>query len=181
MTEPMGYNDQFDDLPNEDASWEKMNRLLDEEEKKRRVLPFWLRFSGLCILLIGAAVGGYVMVNGDNASQAVTEADFPERTQSPKPVTTTGAKETNITSEHSETTANTDNKLSPQHRNTTVQAGKQSATETSQDNIEVQKKVTVETASPKKPVTYQNNSGTVSKKTVSRNAGSVVLRDKVQK
>lgn len=70
MTEPIGYNDNhFDDLPNEDRSWEKMNRMLDEDDRRRRAVPFWFRFSALGVLLLGLGFAGWMMFSGDGSSK----------------------------------------------------------------------------------------------------------------
>ncbi|HEY1021449.1 MAG TPA: hypothetical protein VGE06_04020, partial [Flavisolibacter sp.] len=53
---------QWDDLPlpNEEEAWQKMQRLLEEKDRRRRLLPFWFwRYGLLGILVVGLATGGY--------------------------------------------------------------------------------------------------------------------------
>jgi hypothetical protein len=63
MKDEKAYQDeQWNDLPLPDAdkAWQKMELLLDEDKKRRRLLPFWFwRYGGLALLLVGLAVGGW--------------------------------------------------------------------------------------------------------------------------
>lgn len=67
------HDEQWDDmpLPNEDAAWQKMNLLLEKEEKRCRFLPFWLWRYGLAgLLLFGLATGGYFLLGRNDGGQA---------------------------------------------------------------------------------------------------------------
>lgn len=62
------HDEQWDDmpLPNEEEAWLKMKRLLDIEDRRRRLLPFWFwRYALLGLLLVGTAAGGYFLLNQD--------------------------------------------------------------------------------------------------------------------
>ena len=84
MTEPIGYNDEhFDDLPNEDASWNKMSQLLDKDERRRRVLPFWMKFSGLLVLMLAMGVGGWMIFSGKNSDAGNIVVNSPDRSGNP--------------------------------------------------------------------------------------------------
>lgn len=69
MSEEQRYNDeQWADLPLPDGetAWQKMELLLDKEEKRRRVLPFWFwRYAGPGLLAVGMAVGGWLWFGGN--------------------------------------------------------------------------------------------------------------------
>lgn len=62
MSENLPHHDeQWDDLPlpNEEEAWQKMQLLLEQKDKRRR-LPFWFwQFTLLGILVGGMATGGY--------------------------------------------------------------------------------------------------------------------------
>jgi hypothetical protein len=63
-------DEQWDDLPLPDGNtaWQRMELLLDEEEKRRRVLPFWLwRYGGLSLLLAGLLVAAWFAWLNPNA------------------------------------------------------------------------------------------------------------------
>ncbi len=69
MKEPIGYNDeQFDDLPDQDASWRKMEKLLDQEDRRRRMVPVWFRWPVMVVFLAGilAVAIFYVSQTGDD-------------------------------------------------------------------------------------------------------------------
>lgn len=72
MSENLPYHDeQWDDLPlpNEAEAWQKMQRLLEEKDRRRRLLPFWFwRYGLLGILLAGLATGGYFLLGKDSAT-----------------------------------------------------------------------------------------------------------------
>src|SRR5688500_614497 len=72
MSENLPYHDeQWDDLPlpNEAEAWQKMQRLLEEKDRRRRLLPFWFwRYGLLGILLAGLATGGYFLLGKDSVT-----------------------------------------------------------------------------------------------------------------
>ncbi|HEV7333359.1 MAG TPA: hypothetical protein VGN63_20150 [Flavisolibacter sp.] len=73
MSENLPYHDeQWENLPlpNEEEAWLKMQLLLDEQDKRRRLLPFWFwRYVSLGMLLAGIATGGYFLLNRNNLQQ----------------------------------------------------------------------------------------------------------------
>ena len=86
MSENFSYNDeQRDDLPlpNEEEAWQKMKLLLDEEDKRRRVLPFWFWRYGLSgLLFLGLATGGYFLLNttrNDKQTSTTTRQNVPQQ------------------------------------------------------------------------------------------------------
>lgn len=62
IDQPPYNNEPWDDLPLPDAeaSWQKMKLLLEEDERRRRIvpLPFW-RYAGLAMLMIALIAGGW--------------------------------------------------------------------------------------------------------------------------
>jgi hypothetical protein len=76
MKEPIGYNDdRFSDLPDADASWEKMKQLLDDDDRRRRVIPFWLRWAGLGVLFAGVMAAGWFFLAKDPDGGAATSSE----------------------------------------------------------------------------------------------------------
>jgi hypothetical protein len=60
------HDEQWDDmpLPNQEEAWQKMKRMLDREEDRRRFLPFWFwRYGVLGLLLLVTTAGGYWLLN----------------------------------------------------------------------------------------------------------------------
>src|SRR5690349_7164019 len=77
------HNEPWDDmpLPNEEEAWQKMKRLLDKEDKRRRFLPFWFwRYGVLGFLLLGTAAGSYFLLT-QNGKQPVAGAANEETDQ----------------------------------------------------------------------------------------------------
>ena len=72
MSENLPHHDeQWDDLPlpNEEEAWQKMQLLLEQKDKRRR-LPFWFwQFTLLGILVGGMATGGYFFLLKKGRSQ----------------------------------------------------------------------------------------------------------------
>jgi len=95
MSEDKRHLDEgWDDLPLPDANaaWQKMEVLLDEDKKRRRVLPFWFwRNAGLGLLLVGIMAGGWFWLFGGEATTESTS-----RVEKTNPVTTKEEKQTSI-------------------------------------------------------------------------------------
>lgn len=80
MSEEKRYHDEeWDDLPLPDAdmAWQKMEVLLDEDKKRRRVLPFWFwRNAGLGLLLVGIMAGGWFwLFEGEATKGPISQAE----------------------------------------------------------------------------------------------------------
>lgn len=73
MTEDPRYEEQSDlPLPDRDAAWQKMAALLDEEERRRPLLPIWFwRYAVPALLLVGAAVGGWRWLSGEKEGEGL--------------------------------------------------------------------------------------------------------------
>lgn len=69
MSENLPYHDeQWDDLPlpNKEEAWQKMQRLLEEKDRRRRFFPLWFwRYGVLGIIVVGLATGGYFFLTGN--------------------------------------------------------------------------------------------------------------------
>ncbi|RYZ27409.1 MAG: hypothetical protein EOO10_12795, partial [Chitinophagaceae bacterium] len=67
MSEEKQYLDEhWDDvpLPDEELAWQKMQLLMDENKKRRRVLPFWFwRYARMGLLLTVLGIGGWYLLN----------------------------------------------------------------------------------------------------------------------
>ena len=56
-------------LPDQEKAWQKMQQLLDEDNKRRPLLPVWLqRYGGFALLLIGLGVAGSYWFTSDTDS-----------------------------------------------------------------------------------------------------------------
>ena len=83
-------DEQWNDLPLPDAdkAWQRMELLLDEDKKRRRVLPFWA-WGGLGLLLTGMAIGGWFWLQGGSAEDATAQQELSKQVT---PSTTTTDK-----------------------------------------------------------------------------------------
>lgn len=85
MSDEQPHNDeQRDDLPLPDVNraWQKMEVLLDEDDRRRRVLPWWVwRMAAPGLLLLGLAVGGWLWLHSHSTGSetARTSGDRPKK------------------------------------------------------------------------------------------------------
>src|SRR5687768_771222 len=90
MSDEQRYHDeQWDDLPlpDSDQAWQKMELLLEKEEKRRRVIPFWFwRYAAPALLMVGLAVGLWLWIDGDQkevstntSSELRVEKQYPQQ------------------------------------------------------------------------------------------------------
>lgn len=83
-------DNEWDDvpLPDGDAAWQKMELLLDKEDR-RRGLPFWFwRYAGYGLLLVGLAAGAWLLTG-----RKAEEAKAPTAESNPLPPSAEGNKE----------------------------------------------------------------------------------------
>ena len=80
-----GFKD-FEATP-KDAIWQNIEAKLNQNKKKRRVLPLWWRYAGIAALFLLLLTAGSIYFNNDNslpANQVVdTESALPEKSTIP--------------------------------------------------------------------------------------------------
>ena len=64
-------------LPDQEKAWQKMQHLLDEDNKRRPLLPVWLqRYGGFALVLIGLGVAGSYLFTSDTDSIRTSTSSF---------------------------------------------------------------------------------------------------------
>ena len=133
----LNMNEQWDDLPVPDgeASWQKMELLLDKDKKRRRVIPFWLRYVAFGLLLGAMAVGGWLWFGQDD--DKITSTHQVNKEEKKKATPFNSEKENSSISDESTTTdqTSTENKLTPKEKSpATTEGFKQSDVVSLQQN-----------------------------------------------
>jgi hypothetical protein len=94
MSERLPYDDAFEKmndlpLPDSEAAWQKMEQLLDEEDKKRRIIPpVFLNCAGWGALLLVALIAGWFLLEPQKWFAKKESAQEKEISQSQKNSTT---------------------------------------------------------------------------------------------
>lgn len=79
MKDEQPYNDeQWSDLPLPDAdkAWQKMEQLLDKDERRRPLLPWWLLRTTVGVLLLAFVVGGWLWLNSGREKEKETNGNL---------------------------------------------------------------------------------------------------------
>lgn len=103
MNEEPLYNDAQDHdfpLPDPNKAWQKMEAMLDEDERRRRPLPWWAwRTASGVLFLVALAFGGWLWLRSgtkeeNKTTAAVAAKQTPQTTTSSKDATTVGTERT---------------------------------------------------------------------------------------
>lgn len=142
-------DEQWDDLPLPDAdnAWQRMELLLDDDKKRRRVLPFWFwRYTGLGLLLAGMAIGGWLWLKSGAENEPTTQKQLSKQND----VVSEPASEKPMTN-RTATTTSSSKKEQPTENNTILKAPqKRERKQDLKDNVAPEKSIVTKSALPKK-------------------------------